>query len=52
MEPLKFADGTPIWWSRGSANLQISSYAEGVDCLLIDGDEMKVARVAAVNPAS
>jgi hypothetical protein len=52
VEPLEFEDGTPIWWSRGSANLQISSYAEDADCLLINGDEMKVCRVAAVNPAS
>jgi predicted nucleotidyltransferase len=51
-QPLEFEDGTPIWWSRGSANLQISDYAEGSNCLLINGDEMKVARVAAVNPAS
>lgn len=51
-QPLKFEDGTPIWWSRGSSNLQISSYAEATDCLLINGDEMKIARVAAVNPAS
>lgn len=46
--PLEFEDGTPIWWSRGSSNLQITSYAEAPDCLLINDDEMKIARVAAV----
>lgn len=50
--PLEFEDGTPIWWSRGPSNLQITSYAEAPDCLLINGDEMKIVRVAAVNPAS
>ncbi|WP_394890345.1 hypothetical protein ACG873_02915 [Mesorhizobium sp. AaZ16] len=51
-QPLAFEDGTPIWWSRGPSNLQISSYAEAADCLLINGEEMKIVRVAAVNPAS
>lgn len=51
-QPLEFEDGTPIWWSRGPSNLQISAYAEAPDCLLINGDEMKVVRVAAVNPRS
>ena len=51
-QPLIFEDGTPIWWSRGSSNLQISSYAEAADCVLINGDEMKIVRVAAVNHAS
>lgn len=51
-QPLEFEDGTPIWWSRGSSNLQISSYAEAAECFRINGDEMKIVRVAAVNPAS
>lgn len=50
--PLEFEDGTPIWWSRGPSNLQIISYAEAADYLLINGEEMKISRVAAVNPAS
>jgi hypothetical protein len=52
VEPLEFEDGTPIWWSRGPSNLQITSYTAGTDCLRINGDEMNLARVAAVNPAS
>lgn len=51
-QPLEFEDGTPIWWSRGPSNLQISSYVETPDCILINGDEMKIVRVAAANPAS
>lgn len=51
-QPLEFEDGIPIWWSRGPSNLQISSYVEAADCLRINGDEMKIVRVAAVNPAS
>lgn len=50
--PLEFEDGSPIWQSRGPSNLQISSYAEAPDCLLINNNEMKIVRVAAVNPAS
>lgn len=50
--PLEFEEGTPFWWSRGSSNLQITKYVEAADCLLINGDEMKVSRVAAVNVAS
>lgn len=50
--PLKFEDGTPIWWSRGSSNLQISSYTEAEDCVLINGGEMRIGRIAAANPAS
>lgn len=51
-QPLEFEDRTPIWWSRGSSNLQISRYAEAADFSLINGDEMKIVRVAAVNSAS
>lgn len=51
-DPLEYDDGTPIWWTRGPSNLQITSYAEEGDHILLNGDEMKVARVAAVNQAS
>ncbi|QEE47589.1 nucleotidyltransferase domain-containing protein [Rhizobium sp. WL3] len=51
-QPLEFQDGTPIWWSRGPSNLQITSYTETNEYLLINGEEMKIARVAAVNHAS
>ncbi len=51
-EPLEFEDGTPIWWSRGNANLHISSASMMGDTLVINGDEMKIRRVAAVNPGA
>ncbi|WP_417673905.1 hypothetical protein [Roseibium sp.] len=51
-QPLEFEDGTPICWSRGPSNLHISNYTEAGDCLLINGEEMKIVRVAAVNPAT
>jgi predicted nucleotidyltransferase len=51
-EPLEFEDGTPVWWSRGSANLQISSAELVGDTLIINGDEMKIRRVAAVSAGS
>lgn len=51
-EPLEFDDSTPIWWSRGPSNLHISHYMEEVDRVLINDFEMRIRRVAAVNPAS
>lgn len=48
-EPLEFADGTPIWWSRGGANLHISSFALANEFTLLNCDEMKIRRIAAVN---
>lgn len=51
-DPLEYEDGTPIWWTRGSSNLQITSYEEEGDIILINGDEMKIGRIAAVNQAS
>lgn len=51
-EPLQFEDATPIWWSRGSANLHISTFSAGDPIFLMNDDEMRIARVAAVNPGS
>ena len=51
-DPLEFEDATPIWWSRGSSNLHISSFREEGDHILINVEEMNVARVAAVNQGS
>lgn len=51
-EPLEYEDGTPIWWTRGNANLQISSATMVDDILVINDDEMKIRRVAAVNPGA
>ena len=50
--PLEFEDGTPLWWSRGSSNLQISSYVEAADYVLLNGDEMNIRRIAAINRGS
>lgn len=51
-EPLEFEDGTPIWWTRGNANLHISSATMVSDTLVINDDEMRIRRVAAVNPGA
>ncbi len=51
-EPLEYKDSTPIWWSRGSSNLHISTFRDDGDHVLINHDEMRVARLAAVNPGS
>ena len=51
-EPLQFEDATPIWWSRGSANLHISTFSADDPIYLLNDDEMRIARVAAVNPGS
>jgi predicted nucleotidyltransferase len=51
-EPLEFGDGTPIWWTRGSANMHISSATMVGDTLVINDDELKIRRVAAVNPGA
>ena len=50
--PLEFEDSTPIWWTRGNANLQISSASIINEILVINGDEMRIRRVAAISPAS
>lgn len=50
--PVEFDDGTPIWWTRGNANLHISTAEMVGDTLIINGDEMKIRRVAAVSPGS
>lgn len=51
-DPLEYEDGTPIWWTRGNSNLQITSYEQEGDHVLINGDEMKIGRIAAVAQAS
>ena len=51
-EPLEFEDSTPIWWSRGGSNLHISHYEERDGFVMINFDEMKVRRVAAVSRGS
>jgi hypothetical protein len=51
-EPLEYDDGTPIWWTRGGANLQISTASMSGDILEMNGDEMRIRRVAAVSPSS
>jgi predicted nucleotidyltransferase len=48
-KPLVYEEGTPIWWSRGNANLQITSFADAGDRLIINSDEMNVRRIAAIN---
>ncbi len=48
-EPLEFEDGTPIWWTRGNSNLHVSSAVMVGDTLVMNDDEMKIRRVAAVN---
>lgn len=51
-EPLEYEDGVPIWWTRGRANLQISTASMSQDVLEINDDEMKIRRIAAVSPGS
>ena len=51
-EPLEYEDGTPIWWTRGNSNLHVSSAKMVGDILVINDDEMKIRRVAAVNPGA
>ena len=51
-EPLQFEDASPIWWSRGSANLHISTFSADDPIYLLNDHEMRIARVAAVNPGS
>ena len=51
-QPLEFDDGTPIWWTRGSANLHISSASMPGDVLVMNIEEMRIRRLAAVSPAS
>ncbi|NUJ80258.1 hypothetical protein HUN39_09475 [Methylocystis sp. FS] len=48
--PLVYGSSTPIWWWRGGRNLQITKFAVDGDHYLMDGDELKIVRVAAVNP--
>ncbi len=51
-EPLVFSNVSPIWWWR-NGDLQISSIKrEGEDFLLMDGQELWVKRIAAVDPGA
>jgi hypothetical protein len=46
--PLRFADGTPIWWWR-DGNLQIESFSKiDEDIFLMNYEELKISHVAAV----
>jgi predicted nucleotidyltransferase len=50
--PLVFSDATPIWWWRGG-NLQIERFEPcGDDVVLMNYEELKVARIAAVPGSS
>lgn len=51
-QPLEFEDQTPIWWTRGNTNLHISSASMSGDVLVMNDDEMRIRRVAAISPAS
>ena len=51
-QPLVFEDSSPIWWTRGGSNLHISSASMTGETLVINGDEMRIRRVAAISPAS
>ena len=51
-EPLEYADITPIWWSRGNSNLQITSFVDEGDRYVLNGDEMSISRIAAVGSRS
>ncbi|WP_424811045.1 hypothetical protein [Roseococcus sp. YIM B11640] len=51
-QPLEFEDGTPIWWTRGNCNLHISSASMSGGILVMNDDEMRIRRIAAVNSAS
>jgi hypothetical protein len=47
-EPLSFSNGTPIWWWRGG-NLHIEIFKKiGPDVFLMNIEELKIVRVAAV----
>jgi predicted nucleotidyltransferase len=49
--PLVFTDGTPIWWWRGHANLQIESFQDiGDGVFLMDGIELRISKIAAIAP--
>jgi len=49
-EPLVYSDGTPIWWWR-DGNLHIESFKwQGDRLYLMDGAELLICKIAAVNP--
>lgn len=51
-EPLVFPNISPIWWWR-NGDLQISSVRREADnLLLMDGEELQVKRIAAVDPGA
>ena len=50
-DPIVFSDGTPIWWWRGHANLQIESFKHLNESIyLMNGDELNISRIAAIAP--
>lgn len=51
-QPLEFENRTPLWWTRGGANLHISSASMSGDVLMVNDNEMRIRRVAAISPAS
>lgn len=51
-EPLVFENHTPIWWWR-SGDLQIENFDRiGEGLALMDGQELKITKIAAVNSGS
>lgn len=51
-EPLVFPNVSPVWWWR-NGDLQISSIKrEGENFLLMDGQELLIKRIAAVDPGA
>lgn len=51
-EPLVFSNTSPIWWWR-NGDLQITSIRrDAPDFLLMDGDELLIKRIAAVDPGA
>lgn len=51
-DPLVFSNTSPIWWWR-NGDSQIQSLARlSEDLLLMDGQELKIKRVAAVDPGA
>lgn len=52
-EPLTFGGSEPIWWWRGPRNLRIKHFrALSEEQYLMDVDELKIRRIAAVAPGA
>lgn len=51
--PLVYLDGTPIWWWRGTSNLQVETFEFlGDDLFLMNIEELRIAKMAAVHYGS